>query len=71
MGTEKFKVVLPDGQGGVAQMDNRVLRVKHEGKQVSLVSLTPEQQARQRLIQNIVAILIGIVIMAIAFTLLM
>ena len=71
MGSEKFKVVLPDGQGGVAQMDNRVLRVKHEGKQVSLVSMTPEQQARQRLIQNIVAILIGIVIMAIAFTILM
>ena len=71
MGTEKFKVVLPDGEGGTAQMDNRVLRVKHGGKQVSLVSMTPEERAKQRLIQNIVVILIGIALMAIAFTILM
>jgi len=71
MGNEKFKIVLPDGQGGMAQMDNRVLRVKHAGKQVSLVTMTPEQRAKKRLIQNIVAILLGVAIMAIAFTILM
>ena len=67
---DNFKVFLPDGQGGTAQMDNRVLRVKHGHKEVSLVSMTDEQRARQRLIQNIIAIVIGIVVMALAFTIL-
>ena len=69
-GNENFKVFLPDGGGGTAQIDNRVLRVKHGAKGVSLVSMTDQQRSRQRLIQNIVAIVIGIIIMALAFTIL-
>ena len=69
-GNENFKVFLPDGEGGTAQIDNRVLRVKHGAKEVSLVSMTDQQRSRQRLIQNIVAIVIGIIIMALAFTIL-
>ena len=68
---ENFKVFLPDGKGGTAQIDNRILRVKHGEREVSLVSLTDEQRARQRLIQNIIAIVVGIAVIALAFTLLM
>lgn len=70
-GNDDFKVFLPDGEGGTAQMDNRILRVKHGEKEVSLVSMTDEQRARQRLIQNIIAIVVGIVVIALAFTILM
>lgn len=70
-GNEDFKVFLPDGKGGTAQLDNRILRVKHGAKEVSLVSMTDKQRARQRLIQNIIAIVIGIAVIALAFTILM
>lgn len=70
-GNENFKVILPDGQGGMAQVDNRVLRVKHGQREVSLVSMTPKEKARKRLIQNIITIAIGIVVLAIAFAILM
>ena len=70
-GKENFKVFLPDGKGGTAQIDNRILRVKHGEKEVSLVSLNDKQRARQRLVQNVIAIVIGIVVIALAFTLLM
>ncbi len=70
VGGDQFKIMLPDGKGGMAQMDNRVLHVKHGEEKVSLISLTPSQKARRRLIQNIIAILIGIAVMALAFTIL-
>ena len=67
-GNRDFKILLPDGDGGAKQFDQRVMRVEHDGEQVALVSMTPEQRRRRRLIQNIIAIAIGIIIMAIAFT---
>ncbi len=70
-GQEQFKVVLPDGKGGIAQLDSRVLRVEHEGEKVALRMLTAEEKKRRRLIQNIVAILIGIAVIAIAFSILL
>ncbi len=70
-GQEQFKVVLPDGKGGIAQLDSRVLRVEHEGEKVALRMLTTEEKKRRRLIQNIVAILIGIAVIAIAFSILL
>ena len=68
-GQDQFKVVLPDGKGGIAQLDNRVLRVEHDGEKVALRMLTEKQKQRRRLIQNIIAILIGIAAIAITFTL--
>lgn len=66
----EHRVILPDGHGGIAQVDNRVLRVKDGEREVSLIAMSPEQRSRRRLIQNIIAILIGIAVMAIAFSLL-
>ncbi len=63
----QFKVLLPDGKGGMAEVDQRIVRVEHEGERVSLVKMTPEQKARRRLIQNIIAIIIGIAMMGFAF----
>ncbi|MEM7783039.1 MAG: hypothetical protein AAF623_06780 [Planctomycetota bacterium] len=66
-GPEKFKIFLPDGNGGTAQLDKRVLRVEHDGEQISLVAMTPEQRKRRRLIQNVIMVLIAVVAMAITF----
>ena len=66
----EFKVFLPDGDGGTKQVDNRVVRVSHAGEKVSLVASSDKEKSRRRLIQNVVAILIGIVILAGAFWLL-
>jgi hypothetical protein len=63
----EFKVLLPDGKGGMAEFDERIVRVEYEGERVALVKMTPEQKARRRLIQNIIAIIIGIGMMAFAF----
>jgi DNA-directed RNA polymerase subunit RPC12/RpoP len=68
--SEQFKVMLPDGQGGTKQVDQRVVRVEHDGEQVALVVLTPQQKQRRRAIQNVIAIIIGIVVLAAAFLLL-
>jgi hypothetical protein len=69
-GKAEFKVLLPDGKGGMAQVDQRIIRVEHDGERVSLVAMTPEQKSRRRFIQNIIAIIIGIAIMWLAFTVL-
>ncbi len=66
----EFKVLLPDGDGGTKQVDNRVVRVSHAGEQVSLVASSDKEKSRRRMIQNIIAILIGVVILAGAFWLL-
>jgi DNA-directed RNA polymerase subunit RPC12/RpoP len=66
----EFKVVLPDGDGGTKQVDNRVVRVSHAGEQVSLVASSDKEKSRRRLIQNVIAIMIGIMILAGAFWLL-
>jgi DNA-directed RNA polymerase subunit RPC12/RpoP len=65
-----FKILLPDGAGGLKQIDQRIVRVEHDGQKVSLVALTPQQRMRRRIITNAIAILVGIAILAIAFTLL-
>ena len=67
---DQHKVLLPDGDGGTAQIDNRVLRVEHGGEQVSLVALTPAQKKQKRLIQNIVVLAIATGILVLVFWLL-
>ncbi|MFT7629360.1 MAG: hypothetical protein ACI87E_000358 [Mariniblastus sp.] len=69
-GADAFKVMLPDGEGGTKQVDQRVVRVEHGGMQVSLVAMTQAEKRRRKLIQNIIAIVIGIIVLAVAFTLL-
>ncbi|MGB1928758.1 MAG: hypothetical protein ACPIA2_14880 [Mariniblastus sp.] len=66
----EFKVLLPDGDGGTKQVDNRVVRVSHAGEQVSLVASSDKEKSRRRMIQNVIAILIGVLILAGAFWLL-
>ena len=66
----EFKVLLPDGDGGTKQVDNRVVRVSHAGEQVSLVASSDKEKSRRRMVQNVIAILIGVLILAGAFWLL-
>lgn len=70
-GNDQYKVFLPDGDGGTKLVDQRLVRVEHEGSQVSLRAMTEKEKQRRRWIQNLIAIVIGIIIMAIAFWLLL
>ena len=69
-GSKQTKVLLPDGKGGTKQVDRRLVRVEHAGEQVSLLTMSEKERSRRRMIQNLIAIVIGIIIMAIAFWLL-
>ncbi len=64
------KVFLPDGEGGIQQVDQRVLRVQHDGQDVHLVSMSAEDRSRRRAFRNTMMIVIGIIILVIAFVLL-
>lgn len=62
------KILLLDGAGGLKQVDERIVQIEHDGQKISLVALTPQQRMRRRLITNAIAILLGIAILAIAFS---
>ena len=59
-------VVLPSAGGGFQVVDKTAVRVMHEGRTVELVSLSPDELKRVRLIENLVALLIAAVMLAIA-----
>lgn len=69
-GRNERRVVIPDGQGGTAQIDSRILHVKDGANDVQLIAMSPEQRARRRLIQNVIVIVIAIGMMAIVYFLL-
>lgn len=68
--TEEHKIILPDGEGGFQRIDSRVVHVERDGKKVQLYSAPKEKKEHRRFVQNIMAILIGIVILAATFYLL-
>ena len=63
---DKNAVVLPTAGGGFQVVDKTEVRVMHEGRAVKLVSLSPDELKRVRLIENLVALLIAAVMLAIA-----
>jgi len=64
--SDENAVVLPTAGGGLQVVDKTEVRVMHEGRSVKLVSLSPEELKRVRLIENIVALLIAGIMLAIA-----
>ena len=68
---EDHKVILPDGDGGFQRIDSRVVHVERDGKKLQLYSAPKEKKERRRFLQNILAILIGIIVLAAAFYLLL
>lgn len=68
---EEHKIILPDGEGGFQRIDSRVVHVERDGKKVQLYSAPKEKKERRRFLQNILAILIGIIVLAAAFYLLL
>ena len=59
-------VVLPAAGGGFQVVDKTEVHVMHEGRAVKLVSLSPEELKRVRLIENLIALLIAAIMLAIA-----
>ncbi len=70
-GENDHNVILPDGEGGFQRIDSRVVHVERDGKKVQLYSAPKEKKERKRFLQNILAIGIGIALLAIAFYLLL
>ena len=64
------KIVLPDGAGGTTQFDSRIVTVQYRGQAVELVSRSPDEQQRYRRRVNIISLLIGLILIALAFALL-
>ena len=64
--TDQNAVVLPAVGGGFQVVDKTEVRVMHEGRAVKLVSLSPEELKRVRLIENLVALLIAGIMLAVA-----
>lgn len=63
-------VVLPDGQGGLKKVDKRIVKIKHGGKEITLVALPPEVVRRKRMIQNTIFMIGGAIVLALIFMLL-
>lgn len=59
-------VVLPTAAGGIQVVDKTEVTVSHGGKTVTLVALEPEELKRVRLIENLVALVIAGIMLAIA-----
>ena len=59
-------VILPTAGGGLQVVDKTEVRVMHEGRSVKLVSLSRDELKRVRLIENLVALLIAGIMLAIA-----
>ena len=64
------KVLLPDGQGGMQQLDRRVVQVEHDGQKIPLVALTDRQKIQRRLIIHSTGVGLSIIILILAFWLL-
>ena len=69
--TSPTKVVLPDGSGGVQQVNSRIVTVEYRGLPVELVSRSPEDQIRYRRTVNALSILVGLIMIGIAIAILL
>lgn len=67
---DEHKVILPDGDGGYKRVDSRVVHVQREGEKIQLYASSKDQKERRRWIQNVLAIIFGIIILALAFAIL-
>lgn len=65
--TNEHQVILPDGKGGFQKVDSRVVHVERDGAKLQLYSAPKKKKERNRLVQNIIAILIGIGVLTAAF----
>ena len=67
---ESATVIIPDGTGGTRQISQRVLHIEHNGRQVTLLASTPAERKRMRLLTNFFSIVVGILILVLAYWLL-
>lgn len=70
-GQDDHKIILPDGEGGFQRVDSRIVHVQRDGQKMQLYSAPKEKKEQKRFWQNIIAITIGIALLAIAFYLLL
>jgi endogenous inhibitor of DNA gyrase (YacG/DUF329 family) len=60
------QVILPTSDGGLQQIDTNTVTIKHGGKSVTLIASTPRERARRRFIENTIAMVLAIGIIALA-----
>jgi DNA-directed RNA polymerase subunit RPC12/RpoP len=60
------QVILPTSDGGLQQIDTNTVTIKHGGKSVTLIASTPRERARRRFLENTIAMVLAIGIIALA-----
>lgn len=63
----KGKILIPDGQGGFAEVDERIVYVNSNGERVPIELTDRRTQWRQRAIFNLIAMLICLTILYLCF----
>ena len=63
-------VLLPDSSGGFQRVNNTIVRVEHGGELITLCTPDKQQRIRRRLLTNVVALIVCITILYVAFRLL-
>jgi hypothetical protein len=66
-GESDWTVLLPDGEGGVIPVDDRVVRIMHRGKVIELWRLPEETRRFRQSISNVVFVLIGLIFLLLLF----
>ncbi len=67
VGPDRAWVLLPDGKGGFVRVNNSVVRVNDCGEQVVLKSRTRSAALRHRILVNLLAILVGLLVLFLVF----
>ena len=63
-------VLLPDSAGGFQRVNNTIIRVEHDGEMITLCTPDKQQRIRRRLLINVVALIVCVTILYVAFRLL-
>lgn len=67
LSNENHKVLLPDGGGGLREIDDRVIRVRYGSEEFQLTNASDQDKQRRRLLTNITTIGILLILLAIVF----
>lgn len=60
-------VMLPGAEGGFEPVNNRIVHIEHQGRQIPLVVLPRGQRLRRRIMFNVICAVLSLAILALVF----
>lgn len=66
-GDEAPLVILPTSEGGFKPVSNRIVHVEYQGQQIPLVVLTRRQRIWRRVLFNLIAAIVSLIVLALVF----